>query len=432
MPEISGFRSPVALQSLRWFREPTEMLERGRNRFGDTFMMRIAHEGTWAFVSHPDDVKRVFTADPKQMHAGEGNEILGPVLGRSSVLLLDEDRHMEQRKLMLPHFHGERMTRYTALMSEVAREEIGRWPLDRSLRARPRMQALTFEIIMRAVFGVGGGDRQGELRERLAALLELISSPRGFALTMALGPKRVAGFSPFRKAIERIDTLLISEISERRSAGDLEGRVDILSLLVQAAHDDGSPMTDREVRDELMTLLVAGHETTATALSWALERLTRNPDKLARLVAEVDVGHEEYLDAVVKETLRLRPVILLVLRKLTSAFELADGRVLPAGAKVVPAIYLMHRRPDVYPEPDRFLPERFLERPPDTYTWIPFGGGVRRCLGGAFAELEMRIVLRELLATRRIAPGGERPEPMRRRSITNVPADGARIRVAAR
>jgi len=311
-------------------------------------------------------------------------------------------------------------------MSAVAAEEIERWPGDRRLKVRPRMQAVTLEVILRAVFGIAEGKRQTRLRDELRRLLDMISDPRRAMFLLVLGPKRIRRFPPFRRAMERVDALVFDEIRARRGSADLAEREDILSLLLQARHEDGREMSDRELRDELMTLLVAGHETTATALSWAIELLARHPAELARLEAEVDAGEDAYLDAVIKETLRLRPVISIVLRKLVEPMEIG-GRLVPAGVSLAPCIYLVHRHPDVYPEPERFRPERFLESPPGTYTWIPFGGGVRRCLGGAFAEFEMQVVLRELVARRALRPGGRGPEHPVRRTITNVPGRDAEV-----
>jgi cytochrome P450 len=421
----------LARSTIRWWRRPLDVMEHCRATYGDTFTYRIAHEGTWVMVSDPEAVKQVFTGDPRLLHAGEANIVLLPVLGRHSVLLLDEPEHMAQRKLMLPSFHGKRMQRYGELMAEIAAEEIERWPSDRPLQARPRMQAVTLEVILGAVFGISEGERQAPLRDELRGLLDAISDPRRAIFLLALGPERIRRFPPFRRAIERVDELMIEEIRARRSSADLAEREDILSLLLQARHEDGREMSDRELRDELMTLLVAGHETTATALSWAIELLARHPAELARLEAEVDAGEPEYLDAVIKETLRLRPVIALVLRKLVEPMEIG-GHLLPAGVSVAPSIYLMHRRADVYPEPERFRPERFLEQPPGTYTWIPFGGGVRRCLGGAFAEFEMQVVLRELVSRRALRPGGRGPERSVRRTITNVPSRGGEVIAAPR
>jgi cytochrome P450 len=420
----------LARSTLRWWRRPLETLEECRARYGGMFTYRIAHEGTWVFVSDPDAIKQVFTGDPRLLHAGEANIVLLPVLGEHSVLLLDEPEHMAQRKLMLPSFHGKRMQAYREVMAHAAREEIDRWPTDRPVRMRPRMQAVTLEVILRTVFGVDEGERLTSLRDELRSTLGVLSDRRRAIFLMVLGPRRIRRYPPFRRMMEGIDRLLYPVIEARRSASDLADRDDILSLLVQARHEDGRPMSDRELRDELMTLLVAGHETTATGLSWAIELLARHPEALARLEDDVAAGDEEYLDAVIKETLRLRPVIALVLRKLIEPMEIG-GRLLPAGASVAPSIYLAHRNPDVYPEPARFRPERFLEQPAGTYTWIPFGGGVRRCLGAAFAEFEMAVVLRELISRRRLRPFGE-PEHSVRSTITNVPNRGAEVMVSPR
>jgi cytochrome P450 family 135 len=417
---------PMPVQTAIWFRRAQSMLAACAARYGDSFTLRIAHEGTWVVLSNPDDVKRVFTGDPAVFHAGEANRILLPVLGRNSVLLLDDAAHLEQRKLLLPPFHGKRMQRYGELMSRIAAAEIERWPRGEPYRLRPRMQALTLEIILRAVFGLGEGERLERLRAELRRLLNMVTNPRLMVVPVILGPERLARFKPFRRDVERVDGPIYEEIAERRTASDLAEREDILSMLLQAQHEDGSGMTDAELRDELVTLLVAGHETTATALAWAAERLARHPDKLERLTEEVRAGDTAYLNAVVTETLRLRPVISMVNRRLTEPVEIG-GWQLPAGVSVAPCIYLLHRRPDLYPEPERFLPERFLDRPPGTYTWIPFGGGVRRCLGGAFAEFEMRTVLRELVLRRRLGPARRRPERVFRRAITETPRHDAEV-----
>jgi cytochrome P450 len=415
----------------RWWKHPLRTLEECQARYGDIFTIRLPHEGTWVFVSDPDAIKQVFTGDPNLLHAGAANVVLLPVLGSNSVLLLDEPEHMVQRKLMLPPFHGKRMHAYREVMSRAAAEEIDRWPADAPVRMRPRMQAVTLEVILRAVFGVEEGQRLARLRDELRRTLDLLSNPRRAIFMVLLGPERLRRFPPFRRNIERIDRLLFEEIRLRRDAPDLAERDDILSLLLQATHEDGRAMSDRELRDELMTLLVAGHETTATGLSWAIELLARHPAALERLEADVADGDGAYLDAVIKETLRLRPVIALVLRKLVEPMEIG-GRLLPAGVSVAPSIYLVHRNPDVYPEPERFRPERFLEQPAGTYTWIPFGGGVRRCLGGAFAEFEMSVVLRELVARRSLRPAGGPPEHSVRSTITNVPSRGAEVIAASR
>jgi cytochrome P450 len=418
------------VQTAIWMRRAQWMLETCQARFGDFFTLKIANEGTWVVTSNMDAIKQVFTGDPRLLHAGEANRILLPVLGSNSVLLLDDERHLSQRKLMLPPFHGARMQRYGELMAEVAREEIERWPLGQPYPLRPRMQELTLEIVLRAVFGVSEGPRMALLRERLRHFLDLSTSPINMAVLGALGPDRFQRFPLFRREIRAVDVPLYEEIAERRRAGDLAERDDIMSLLLQATHEDGSPMSDEELRDELMTLLVAGHETTANALSWAVERLCRHPEKLERLRAEAAEGGEAYRKAVVQETLRLRPVISIVLRKLVEPMEIG-GRMLPAGASIVPAIHLVHRRGDIYSQPNEFRPERFLEQeggqPPGTYTWIPFGGGVRRCLGAAFAQFEMECVLRELVLRRTLAPSRAQSERVYRRAITETPRHDAEV-----
>jgi cytochrome P450 len=408
----------MPLQTLGWIARPGPFLERCRDRYGDAFTLRIANEGTWVMLSDPAAVKQVFTGDPKLLHAGEANGILRPILGPNSVLLLDDGAHLAQRKLLLPPFHGARMKAYGALMEEVAEAEIAAWPAGQVLATRPAMQRITLEIVMRAIFGVTGAAATDRLRAALATLIEWTTRPSQMALVAVAGARNTHRLPEYRSVMGSLDAVILDEIVRRRSATDLADRDDILSMLLQATHEDGSPMSDSELRDELLTLLIAGHETTATALAWALERLARHPDAWARLRS----GDEPYLDAVIKETLRLRPVLPIVLRRVKAPMEIG-GWELPAGVSVAPCIYLMHRRADVYPDPLAFRPERFLESPAGTYTWIPFGGGVRRCLGASFAQFEMVAVLR-VLARRcaRLEPDALVPERTARRSITFVPA----------
>jgi cytochrome P450 len=425
-----GPRLPRSVQSLIWYRRAQWLMDQCQARFGDMFTLRIANEGDWVVTSDPDTIKQAFTGDPRLLHAGEANRILLPVLGPDSVLLLDDAPHLRQRRLMLPAFHGERMQRYGALMADVAAREIERWPLNEPYPLRPRMQAMTLEIILRSVFGVSEGPRMVQLRSELRRLLDAATDPlRGVAL-LALGPERITRVPAFRRELQRIDGPIYAEIASRRDASDLAERDDIMSLLLQATHEDGSPMSDSELRDELLTLLVAGHETTANALSWAVERLCRHPAQMRRLTEEVRAGRDAYLQATIQETLRLRPVISIVLRRLQEPMELG-GRMLPAGCSIVPSIHLVHRRADVYPEPHAFRPERFLEgeggRAPGTYTWIPFGGGIRRCLGAAFAQFEMEVVLRELLLRRTLAPSRAQSERVYRRAITETPRHDAEV-----
>ncbi len=427
-----GPRMPSALQTLGWGARPLPFMERCRERYGDVFTLRIRNEFTWVFLSDPQDIKQVFTGDPNVLRAGEANQVLEPVVGSRSVLLLDEPEHMTHRKLMLPPFHGERMQRYEELMVEVARANIAQWPVGEPFALMPHMQALTLEIIMRAVFGITEVSRLEHVSELLRGMIEWTTDPRRLAMLALLGPARIGRNRMFRRVMDPVDQAILDEIRRRRSEPDLAEREDILSLLIAARYEDGSPMSDEDLRDELMTLLVAGHETTATSLAWAMERLLRHPEKLERLRAEALAGEsEEYLDAVVKETLRLRPVLPIVLRKLSQPTELG-GYALPAGVAVAPCIYLMHRREDIYPNARAFLPERFLERPAGTYTWIPFGGGVRRCLGASFAQLEMKRVLQSIVSEVQLRAAEPASERVVRRSITLNPQHGARVVVLKR
>ena len=420
-----GPRYPRPLQTIGWLKRPGPWMERCRDRYGDTFTIRIANEGEWVLMSHPDAVREIFTGDPALLHAGKANRILLPFLGPDSVLLLDGSPHLRQRKLMLPPFHGDRMRRYESLMVDVAEREVATWPAGDPLSLMPRMQALTMEIILRAVFGIREGERLEHMRAVLTRMLEFATRPSSFVMMASLGPEKFGELRRFRKVIAPVDELLLDEIRSRRAGGGLAEQDDIMSLLLQATHEDGSPMGDSELRDELLTLLLAGHETTATSLSWALERLLRHPAAWDRLRDEAATGETAYIDATVKETLRLRPVLPLVVRELQQPMEIA-GHHLPAGVRVAPCIYLMHRRPELYPEPEAFRPERFLDHTPGTYTWIPFGGGIRRCLGASFALFEMSTVLGVVARSATLrAARPEHPERVVRRAIMLTPEHGA-------
>jgi cytochrome P450 len=419
-----GPRLPRTLQTLGWLTRPGPFMERLHARYGDAFTLRIVNTCPWVILSDPEAIRQVFTGDPRLLHAGEANATLRPVVGPSSLLLLDDGAHLAQRKLLLPPFHGERMKAYGAMMTEVAEREVASWPADALIAVRPRMQQLTLEVVMRAIFGVTETARLDRLRAALTAMLDWTTSPARLPLLVAAGTRRVEELQAFRHVMDPLDAVLAEEIARRRRAGDLGQRDDILSMLLS----EQQALTDAEVRDILVTLLVAGHETTATALAWALERLARHPDAWERLRD----GDDAYLDATIKETLRLRPVIAIVQRILRAPMEIG-GHELPAGVAVAPCIYLMHRRPDLYPDPKAFRPERFLERPAGTYTWIPFGGGVRRCIGASFAQFEMATVLR-VIARRveRLAPDRPQPERAKRRAVTLAPDRGARVLVGQR
>jgi cytochrome P450 family 135 len=327
------------------------------------------------------------------------------------------------------------MQRYGDLMREIAEDEIRGWPVGQPFPLRPHSQAITLEIIMRTVFGIEDVDRLAHLRDRLGRMLDIGMHTTALASIVLVPIRRTIGrriWERFQRLRDDTDAVLYDEIARRRDDPVTAERDDVLSILLQARDEQGRPMTDVELRDELMTLLVAGHETTATAIAWAFELLLRHPSELAKLQAELDAGEsDDYLDAVIKETLRLRPVVPGVVRKLTEPLEL-NGYELPAGVRVAPNIYLTHRRPDVHPEPDRFRPERFLEQPAGTYTWIPFGGGVRRCLGASFALFEMKVVLEELVRSARLAPVRPVGERVRRRAITLTPEHGTEVIVQER
>jgi cytochrome P450 len=412
------------MQAARVTAGPYTWMQKRRERYGDVFSSHFPFFGRVVYVADPALIKQVFTGDPAVFHAGAANAtVLGDALGEHSLLTLDEGRHMSQRKLLLPPFHGESVRRYTQVMAEAAADEVARWPLRRRFPLRPRMQAITLEVILRAVFGVRDGERMDLFRARIPRLGEL-SSPLDWLPFMQ---RDLGGLTPaarFRKAVAAVDELIYAEIAERRSLPASEDRDDVLTLLLGARHEDGSAMTDVELRDELMTLLTAGHETTATGLSWAFERLLRTPRVLARLTSSLD--DDEYLDAVVKETLRVRPVVVDVARLLRKDIELGGWR-LPAGTLVLPAIAAVHVRPDLYPSPREFRPERFLDGGAESYAWIPFGGGVRRCIGASFAQVEMRVVLREVLRRVRLRATSRRPERAQVRHVTVVPARGCRV-----
>jgi cytochrome P450 len=424
-----GPRLPRLVQTLGFIFAPAPFLDACRRRYGDVITMGTLFDPKFVMVFDPDVVKQVFRGPHEQLRAGEANAPLGPVLGERSVLLLDGDEHLRQRRLMLPAFHGERMREYESVMTATADRVIDGWPVGEAFTLLPAMQSLTLDVIMHAVFGVEAGPRQEELKRRVRTMLDPVGSRAAILLMLLSGGRlgvtgRVERFQQHRHAL---DEVIYAEIARRRAAEDLEQRTDVLSMLLLARDEHGEAMTDVELRDELVTLLVAGHETTATGLAWAFELLLRNPPVLARARAAVAEGDTAYLDAVVKETLRRRTVVPGVGRVVRGApFEL-NGYVIPPGIEINPSIAGMHRRADSYPGPGEFRPERFLtDDPPDTYTWIPFGGGTRRCLGASFASFEMRVVIARVLARAQLAPAG-RPERGVRKGVTIVPRRGVRV-----
>jgi cytochrome P450 len=426
-----GPTGPSALVAMRFLLRGPKFLEACHARYGDAFTIRLNTGRTVVIVSDPATVKEVFQASPDDLHAGAGNVVLKPILGGRSVLLLDGPEHLRQRRLMLPPFHGERMRAYGETMTEVAERHIARWPVGQPFSVHPTMQAITLEIILRTVFGIedqAGVERLGAPMKRL---LNSTDQPLRLLLlqfTRSAGAKPRSPWGRVYALMAPVDKLIHEEIAARRAED--EPRDDILSLLLAARDEDGNALTDAELRDELMTLLLAGHETTATALAWTLERLVRTPRVLTRLREEQEAGEgTEYLDAVVKEALRLRPVVPGVIRQLQRPLTIG-GMDLPKGVNISPSIYLIHRRPDVYPDPEAFRPERFLgEDAPGTYEWLPFGGSVRRCLGASFALYEMRIVLDTILRHATLETTTAEAEPVKRRFVTYTPAQGGRVRV---
>jgi cytochrome P450 len=411
---LPGPRLPRPVAGVRFLATEHRMLARYRRRYGDVFAVKVWPFDPLVVVGDPAEVKRIFRGDPAQLHAGEGNQVLEPVVGPNSVLVLDEKDHLSTRKLLLPPFHGARMRVYGDIMRELAEEEVATWPRGAEFPLLGAMQRLTLRIILRTVFGLEEGARMAELERALIRLM-------GRGARIMLLPLLQRDYGPgspqrrFEQARAEVDALLFAEIERRRRSP--EG-TDVLSMLLQA----DEPPTDEELRDHLITLLLAGHETTATTLAWTFERLVRHPEALERAAT----GEEAYLDAVIQESQRLRPVITYVMRTLQAPMTVA-GHAVPAGATLGTSITLMHRRPDLYPDPLAFRPERFLEAKPETYTWVPFGGGVRRCLGAAFASFEMRQVLGVVLSRRALRAADPRPERYRRRGITFVPGRGAAV-----
>jgi len=422
------------VQLFHFASRPLQLLEESLARYGDPFTLRLAGHGTYVSISSPELVKQVFNGDPDQLRGGEANVVLEPIFGKSSVMLLDGAPHARQRKLLTPPLHGERMRAYAQLMADVTRKRLAQLPLGRPFSLHEHTQAITLEVILRAVFGAETGPEVEQLKHSLRALLVVPPWPFAFV------PVRWVDFplSPYRAFLARraaVDRELRA-LAERRRREGYAGKSDVLSLLLSARDEDGNPMTDGELGDQLVTMLLAGHETSATALSWAFEHILADEQVGARLQAELegsrgDVTRLDYLDAVIKETLRLRPILPDVARRVRSPLMLA-GHEIPAGVNLMLTIYLAHRRAATYPEPTRFDPGRFLGAKLDPNAWFPFGGGVRRCIGMAFALYELKVVLAELLlgAKFRLASGS--PDRAVRRAVTLTPAGGTWVVLEAR
>ncbi len=421
-----GPRLPRVLQTAGFMLGGPRFLDACRRRYGSAVTFSTLFDSRFVILFEPELVKEVFRGSADQLHAGEANALLGPILGQRSVLLLDGAEHLRHRRLMLPPFHGRRMQAYADAMRESADIEIDSWPVGEPFPMLPTMQSLTLRVIMRAVFGYEPGAAEQELRRRLREMIEPMARPRGLLVLTTLGrlgnDRRAA--RRFEQSRRAVDEILYAEIARRRSDPELGGRDDVFSALLLAEDEEGRRLNDREVRDELVTLLLAGHETTATGLAWSFDLLLHAP----AIHQRAREGDDAYLDAVVKESLRIRPVIPGVGRVVRGEPFRLNGYLIPPGVEINPSIRMIHRRADLYPAPATFKPERFLgPDAPDTYTWLPFGGGTRRCLGASFAQTEMRVVLRRVLERAALRPASPELDKIHFRGITLAPRDGARV-----
>jgi cytochrome P450 len=425
---------PRALQTLRFSVRQIEYVFRARRELGDVFLFRAALDDP-VITSHPDHVRSLFTAKPEEAPSLTGESPLRPIVGPNSVLTAVGPRHMRQRKLLLPPFHGEAVQRYTEIITEAAERDIDRWPLGTPFELAPRMQAITLDVIMAGIFGVEGtpaaGTPEHGLRREIRRMVALSTRPEA-QLFELLNLASDEPIGPLRAFLALLDRHVYALIEERRA--DERERTDILSLLLSAETEEGERLTDRELRDELLTLVLAGHETTANSLAWSFERLLRHPaayDRLREVAGSDDDESDAYVEAVIHETMRSRPVIPIIGRRVKLPWQLGEFRV-PAETPVLMSILLLHHREDVYPDPFAFRPERFLGVKPGTYTWIPFGGGIRRCLGAALAMAEQRVVLRAIARRTRLEAADPAPERARHRNVTMIPAAGARVVMTSR
>jgi cytochrome P450 family 135 len=424
-----GLRAPAIVQIGRWIVQPLTLLEQCQRRFGNVFTFSAPGGVSFVIVGDPELIRQVLTADSDTLLAGAGNAtVLEPMLGKHSLLTLDGAEHLRQRRLLLPAFHGERMQGWVATMREITEASIDAWPMHRPFALHSMMQSITLDVILKTVFGVSSADKTNKLRQTLVEFLEIAANP------WLLFPGLI-GLDPFKIPWLRI-TRLKGDVDDAlyRTIADARrhppGGTDVLSMMLAARDESGEPMTDVELRDELVTLLLAGHETTATSLAWTFDQLLAHPACFRRLREEIAAGRDEYIDAVIRETLRVRPIVPLVGRVVAKPFKLGRWD-LPIGTHIAPSIYLAGRTPGAYPEPDQFKPERWLGVKPDPYTWLPFGGGVRRCIGMAFAQLEMKVVLQTIIprVDLHLSDG---PARVVRRGITLAPTGGTRVVVDAR
>jgi cytochrome P450 len=430
---------PRFLQTLRFGMRPMTFSLAAREELGDVWrvqmLSRIKH---FVVTSHPDHVESLLKAKPADAPSLTGESPLRPVVGPNSVLTSVGETHMRQRKLLLPPFHGDAVERYVAMISDVAEREIDGWRIGEPFALAPRMQAVTLKVIMSGIFGIDGKPDAGSVEDRfyntIRRLTEVSRSPLWHIVELRnLGRLEARGV--LRRLLAIIDRDLYAIIAARRAEGEREGATDILSLLLATRDEDGQALTDEELRDELLTLVLAGHETTANSLAWTFERLLRAPAPYARLRELVRSGEgqqaDDYIEATIHEGMRVRPVIPMIVRLAKRRWRLGEY-VIPAETPIAVSIVALHHREDVYPQPHRFAPERFLERKAGTYTWLPFGGGIRRCLGATLAMAEQRVVLRAIARRTDLEAPDPRPEPPRQRNVTMIPRDGGRVVVRAK
>lgn len=436
----NGPKQPRLLQLIQWIANPLSVLDTCHQRYGDTFTLRLASFEPIVFLSHPQAIQQIFTADAQQFDSGRTNGIISPLVGERSLLLLDGALHQRQRRLIMPAFHGERMQTYSQIICESAKQVASQWTIGEPFEVRTAMQDITLEVILHAVFGLREGERYQQLKPLLAAMLNMTDSPLSSSLLFFKFLQRDLGAgSPWGKMMRRkqqIYELLQAEINQRRTQAQLTGN-DVLSLMMSARDETGEPMTDAELQDELMTLLVAGHETTATALAWAFYWIHKLPLVQEKLLSELDslgdnpepmaIARLPYLNAVCSETLRIYPIVPFAFLRATNSPVQIMGQQFDTNTKLAACIYLTHHREDLYPEPKQFKPERFIDRQFSPYEYLPFGGGNRRCIGFALAQLEMKLVLATILSQYQLALADSHPVKPIRRGLTIAPAGGIRM-----
>lgn len=430
LENLPHLRRPAAANAAEYWIAPDRFARRC-GRLGDRFVVPMPATGPWLCLTDPGDIQSVFTADTNVLRFGAALAKTSPhllLLGPTGLTNVDGPEHLRRRRMQLPAFHRRVLAGHEEVMQRKTEETLAGLVFDRPVRIHDFMQEIALGVIIAAVFGITEPARARRLRAATLTLMHEASSQRFFLQTILATARQDGWDRPFpriRRAVAAVDTVVLEEINERKRAGELE-RDDMLGLLLRAPGDHGSPMPDDELCDAMRTLLLGGHETTASTLAWILERAARHPDVVARLNGAARDGDDDYIDAVIKEGMRLRPVFPMTARLAAEPFEL-PGLTVPAGTMIVPYIMLVHRRADLYPDPLAFRPERFLGTRAGTFTWIPFGGGARRCIGANFALIEARVVLRTMLRHAELLSTRERPERIGRRNVTIVPARGGRI-----